>query len=94
MQKRIDGLLIVYFSRAKIAIKRQGMTPLVHCTGKTLSDLFGLVTSAHPHFKQAGSLNVILVAKSKMALTLSLHFSNSKRENRLRHQYQCGDEPK
>src|SRR5712692_4835194 len=36
---------------------------------------------------------LILVAKSKMTLTLSLLFSDSKRGNRFRHQHQCEDEP-
>ena len=39
------------------------------------------------------SVNLILVAKSKMMLILSLHMLNCKRENRLRHQYQIDGEP-
>ncbi len=36
---------------------------------------------------------MIVVAKSIMTLTLSVHFLDSKRENRLRHHYEWEDEP-
>ena len=52
--------------------------------------IFPLTLSLHSLFDH---YHLILVAKSKMMLILSLHTLNCKRENRLRHQYQIDGEP-